>query len=350
MDANKLVIAGGSGFLGQLLAGWFVRHGWDVACLTRDRHSPVATARAVIWDGHSLGNWLAELEGADALVNLAGRSVNCRYHARNRAAILRSRIDSTRVLGQAVGICDRPPNVWLNSSTATIYQHTFDRAMDEQTGVIAGTPVAKDLFSVEVAKAWESTFDEAVTPRTRKVALRTAMVFGRQAGTVYRVLRRLVRFGLGGPMAGGRQYVSWLHEADFCRAVEWLIEHDEISGPVNLAAPTPLSNREMMRMLRCACHVPFGLPASRWMLEVGTWLLRTESELVIKSRRVVPARLLAKGFEFQFPRMELAVADLEKHMAHRDGSTDSGNPNSNVVRRRADIPAHSALESRAGTD
>ncbi len=324
MDAYKLVIAGGSGFLGQLLARWFDRQGWDLVCLSRDRRSQVAPARAVIWDGSSLGDWAAELDGAAALVNLAGRSVNCRYHARNRAAILRSRIDSTRVLGEAVEACTTPPKVWLNSSTATIYKHTFDRAMDEQSGVIAGTPAAKDLFSVEVAKAWERAFDEAATPQTRRVALRTAMVFGTQQGTVYRVLRRLAHCGLGGAMAGGRQYVSWIHETDFCRAVQWLIEHDELSGPVNLAAPAPLRNGEMMRILRRAYRLPFGLPASRWMLEIGTCLLRTESELVIKSRCVVPTRLVERGFAFQFPQMERAVEDLEMQMAVLGGKSGSG--------------------------
>ncbi len=268
------------------------------------------------WDGKTVGDWAAELEASAAVVNLAGVSVNCRYHARNRRAILDSRVQSTRALGQAIQGCTRPPKVWLNSSTATIYKHAFDRPMDEATGLVMGSPEAKDLFSVEVAKAWEQTFFESPTPSTRKVALRTAMVMSTQPGTVYRILRRLVRCGLGGAMGSGRQYVSWIHEEDFCRAVEWLIDHDCFSGIVNLAAPHPLPNREMMRILRTACHLPIGLPASRWMLETGAIVLRTETELILKSRRVVPARLSQEGFEFRFPDLSSAVADLELNLAH----------------------------------
>jgi uncharacterized protein (TIGR01777 family) len=247
-------------------------------------------------------------------LNLAGRSVNCRYHARNREEILRSRLDSTRVLGEAISKCSHPPKVWLNSSTATIYKHSYDHPMDEATGVIGGTPEAKDEFSVEVATAWERAFDEADTPRTRKVTLRTAMVLSTQAGTVYRILRRFARLGLGGAMADGRQFVSWVHEADFCRAIEWLIERESLAGIVNIAAPAPVTNRELMRILRRATGAWFGLPASRWMLELGTLLLRSETELVIKSRRVVPGRLLDAGFEFQFPDIAAAVADLEARL------------------------------------
>jgi uncharacterized protein (TIGR01777 family) len=314
-NTRKLVFAGGSGFLGRLLVDWFAGRGWEVVVLTREPGLAIDGARAVVWDGKSLGPWTDELEGCVALVNLAGVSVNCRYHARNRRQMLASRIDSTRVLGEAVAACAEPPRVWLNSSTATIYKHSFDVAMDEATGVIGATPEVKDAFSIEVATAWERAFDEAAAPRTRKVALRTAMVFGNTPGTVYRILRRLVRLGLGGALAGGRQYVSWLHEEDFCRAVEWLIEHDELAGPVNLAAPRPLTNRAMMQVLRRACGVPLGLPASRWMLEVGAFFLRTETELVIKSRRVVPGRLVESGFEFRFANLAAAVADLEGRLA-----------------------------------
>ncbi|MEX2114845.1 MAG: TIGR01777 family oxidoreductase [Pirellulales bacterium] len=351
MIASKLIIAGGSGFLGQLVARWFAPLGWDVVSLTRDAGSSVSPARRVTWDGRSLAGWVEELDGADALLNLAGRSVNCRYHARNRQTILHSRLESTRVLGEAVASCRRPPKVWLNSSTATIYKHTLDRAMDEFNGVIAGTPEAKDQFSVEVAQAWERVFEEAPAPQTRKITMRTAMVFGTHEGTVYRVLRRLTRLGLGGPIGGGRQYVSWLHETDFCRAVQWLIEHQGISGVVNLASPNPVTNRDMMRTFRGACHMPVGLPASRWMLEIGMFLLRSESELVIKSRRVVPTRLVDAGFEFQFPQMKLAVDDLESRLAtgrglaknwHLDGG-ESPRPENAMT-------AGTALDSAGGAD
>jgi hypothetical protein len=213
------------------------------------------------------------------------------------------------VLGEAIARCASPPRVWLNSSTATIYRHTFGPAWDE-AGEIGATPEAKDAFSVEVATAWEREFNAAPTPRTRKVALRSAMVLGHARNSVFPVLRRMTRLGLGGRMGSGRQFVSWIHQEDFCRAVEFLLERDDLSGVVNLAAPNPLPNADMMRLFRELCGVPIGLPATEWMLEVGAFLLHTETELIIKSRRVVPGRLLAAGFQFRFPEMRGAVADL----------------------------------------
>ncbi|MFI5379327.1 MAG: TIGR01777 family oxidoreductase [Tepidisphaerales bacterium] len=306
----RIVLPGGSGFLGRMIAPTFASAGWDVLVLARRPERVAPPARAVAWDGRTLGPWVAELEGAAAILNLAGRSVNCRYHAANRRAIMDSRIDSTRILGRAIAACSCPPPVWLNSSTATIYRHSLDQPMDESTGQIGPTPEAHDAFSIEVATAWERELAAADTPRTRKVALRTAMVFGRGGGGVFSVLRRLVRLGLGGRMASGRQYVSWIHEHDFCRAIQWVIDHPDLGGPVNLAAPNPVINAEMMCIFRRQCRMPIGLPATRWMLEIGTFLLRTESELVIKSRRVVPGRLLAAGFQFRFPDLEPALADL----------------------------------------
>jgi uncharacterized protein (TIGR01777 family) len=310
---RKLILPGGSGFLGHLLAEWFGSRGWQVVVLSRRAGEIVPHARVVPWDGATRGPWCHELEGATAVVNLAGLSVNCRYNARNRRAIMESRIDSTRVLGAAIAACEHAPQVWLNSSTATIYKHSLEQAMDETSGIIAGTPAVKDVFSVEVAQAWERAAMAVATPATRRVLLRTAMVFSNRAGTVYRVLRRLTRLGLGGAMGDGRQYVSWIHETDFCRAIEWLIAHDEFSGVVNLAAPEPLTNREMMRHMRRVCHMPCGLPASRAMLEIGAAVLRTETELVLKSRRVVPSRLQAAGFEFCFADLGNAVDELVQH-------------------------------------
>lgn len=308
---NKLVIPGGTGFLGRVLANWFVDLGWEVVIFSRSFHSDeTAFVRTVPWDGRTMGDWVRELEGTAAIVNLSGRSVNCRYHTRNRREIMDSRIESTRVLGEAMARCHCPPKVWLNSSTATIYKHSFDRSMDEATGIVAATPEAKDEFSVQVATAWEREFYSAPTPQTRKVALRTAMVLGTERGTVFQVLRRLARLGLGGAMGHGRQYVSWIHEVDFCRAVEWLISHEEISGSVNVTAPNPVTNREVMRRFRQVGGMPFGLPAARWMLEIGAFFLRTETELIIKSRRVVPGILSAAGFDFRFPRLESALDDL----------------------------------------
>ena len=315
MSGPRVVLAGGSGFLGRALAGFLTGREYEVIVLSRSPGKADGLIRQVQWDGRATGDWVGQLEGALAVVNLAGRSVNCRYTAANRREILDSRLEPTRVLGEAIGQCARPPRVWLNSSTATIYKHSFDRPMDEATGEMGASPEAKDGFSVEVARAWERAFDEAPTPATRKVAMRAAMVLGPREGGVFCVLRRLVRLGLGGPMAGGNQYVSWIHEEDFCRAVEWLISRDDFDGPVNLAAPGPVPNREMMRALRQVCGVRIGLPATRWMLELGAFPLRTETELVIKSRRVVPGRLAGSGFQFRFPELEAALRDLECRMA-----------------------------------
>jgi uncharacterized protein (TIGR01777 family) len=253
------------------------------------------------------------LEGADVVINLAGRSVDCRYGATNRRAILESRVHSTRVIGDAIARAQRPPRVWLQASTATIYAHRYDAPNDETTGILGGTePNVPDTwrFSIEVATAWERTLDDAVTPHTRKVKLRSAMTMSPDRGGIFDVLLRLVRCGLGGQAGDGRQYVSWIHGEDFIRAVEWLIAHDEVAGAVNLAAPEPLPNADFMRALRTAWGARIGLPATAWMLEVGALFLRTETELILKSRRVVRGRLLQQGFAFRFPDWPSAAADL----------------------------------------
>lgn len=308
---NRIVVAGGKGFVGRLLTKGFASGNNELVVLTRSPRDTGETFRQVQWDGRTLGDWGRELDGARALINLAGRSVNCRYNEKNRREILESRVDSTRVLGEAIARCNTPPPVWLNASTATIYKHTFDHPNDEATGIIGATPEAKDAFSIEVAQAWEETLNQAQTPTTRKVALRSAIIFAPGEGGIFRVLRTLARFGLGGPIAGGKQYVSWIHGDDFCRAVEWLIERDDFSGPVNLASPNPVTQRELMRIIRREYGVRFGLPATRRMLEVAAFLHRTEAELIIKSRLVVPGRLLAAGFQFRFVTMQDAVRDIE---------------------------------------
>jgi len=311
MKTTRLILAGGTGFLGQLLSRYFATRDREVTVLTRTPRRTENRVREIVWDGETVGDWARELDGAAALINLAGVSVNCRYHARNRRSILESRIRPTRVLGEAIAKCAKPPRVWLNASTATIYKHSLNRAMDEETGEIGATPEAKDAFSVEVARAWERALEDADTPATCKVALRTAMVLGTGRNSVFPALRRLARLGLGGKMGSGKQFVSWIHEHDFCRAIEWLIARDDLSGPVNVAAPNPVTNTEMMRVMRRLCGAPFGLPVSQWMLEVGAFLLRTETELIIKSRRVTPSRLLACGFKFRFELFEEAVSNLE---------------------------------------
>lgn len=306
MPQNKIILAGGAGFLGAALAGHFATLGWQVMVLTRTPRR----AEEVAWDGESAAAWSRELEGADAVVNLCGRSVDCRYTAANRRIIMDSRVKPTQVLGQAIARCAQPPRVWLNCSSATIYRHTLGAAWDETSTDFTPTKAVHDEFSLNVIHAWEGAFNAAPTPATRKVALRTTMVLGHGRNSVFPVLRRLAKLGLGGRMGSGRQFVSWLHQDDFCRAVEWLVAHDDVSGPVNLAAPHPLTNEEMMRFFRQLVDMPFGLPATQWMLEIGAFFLRTETEIILKSRRVIPGKLVAGGFEFRHPTMQTALHDL----------------------------------------
>jgi uncharacterized protein (TIGR01777 family) len=307
----RIVLPGGSGQVGNILSRYFHTQGHDVVVLAR-RVTP-APWRVVNWDGANLGNWTSELENADVLINLAGRSVDCRYTPANRRAIKESRIQTSHLLGQAVGESVHPPRVWMNASTATIYRHTLDRPMDEQTGEIGGNEPdapAKWRFSIDVATSWERAFFATVTPKTRKIALRSAMIMSPDRGGVFDTLLRLVRFGLGGTTATGLQFVSWIHDADFLRSIGYLMARDEIDGPVNIASPNPLQNREFMKALRQAWGTGIGLPAASWMLEIGTIFLRTETELVLKSRRVIPGRLVEAGFQFQFPEWAAAAQNL----------------------------------------
>jgi uncharacterized protein (TIGR01777 family) len=307
----RIVLPGGSGQVGNILSRYFHTQGHDVVVLAR-RVTP-APWRVVNWDGANLGNWTSELENADVLINLAGRSVDCRYTPANRRAIKESRIQTSHLLGQAVGESVHPPRVWMNASTATIYRHTLDRPMDEQTGEIGGNEPdapAKWRFSIDVATSWERAFFATVTPKTRKIALRSAMIMSPDRGGVFDTLLRLVRFGLGGTTATGLQFVSWIHDADFLRSIDYLMARDEIDGPVNIASPNPLQNREFMKALRQAWGTGIGLPAASWMLEIGTIFLRTETELVLKSRRVIPGRLVEAGFQFQFPEWAAAAQNL----------------------------------------
>jgi uncharacterized protein (TIGR01777 family) len=315
----KIILAGGSGFFGGALARYFLNIGWEPVILSRSPRQRSNGVREVGWDAQTLGPWQKELEGATALVNLTGRSVDCRYNRKNRKEILESRIMSTRVCGQAIRACSNPPSVWLNASTATIYKHTFGPAWDEE-GEIGAATEAKDAFSIEVAQAWEREVELALTTRSRKVILRTAMGLGHARNSVFPMLRRLVRLGLGGTIGSGKQYVSWIHELDFCRAMHWLILHEEISGIVNVAAPKPVTNREMMAVLRQSLGIPFGLPALSVLLEPGAFLLRTETELIVKSRRVIPRRLLDSGFVFRFPNIREAFADLCQPAHHSERS------------------------------
>ena len=307
----KVAIPGGAGQVGTILARALHADGHEVIVLSRQ---PQATPwRTVAWDGVTLGPWAREVDGSDVVINLAGRSVNCRYTPGHRQEILESRVQSTRVVGAAIADARRPPRVWLQASTATIYAHRYDAANDEATGSIGGreADVPSDWhFSIEVAQAWERALEEAATPATRKVALRSAMTMSPDAGGIFDTLLALVRRGVGGTAGDGRQFVSWIHFEDFVRATRWLIDHDEIDGTVNVAAPNPVPNEEFMRALREAAGVRVGLPATKWMLEIGAVFMRTETELILKSRRVVPRRLLESGFVFDYPIWKAAAADL----------------------------------------
>ncbi|HMO79242.1 MAG TPA: TIGR01777 family oxidoreductase [Pyrinomonadaceae bacterium] len=307
----KIVIPGGSGQVGTALARAFHTDGHDIVILSRRKgDTPWRTA---IWDGKTLGTWAKEIDGADVVINLAGRSVNCRYNTENRRQMMDSRVDSTRVVGEAIAAAASPPKVWLQSSTATIYAHTFDHPNDDVTGVIGGNePDAPDTwnFSIDVATAWERVTNEAKTPKTRKVLMRSAMIMGPARGGIFDTMLGIVRFGLGGTAASGKQYISWIHENDFIRSVYWLIEHEELSGPINIASPNPLPNKEFMRIFREAWGTRIGLPAFEWQLAIGAFFMRSETELILKSRRVIPKLLTDSGFTFDFPEWKNAATDL----------------------------------------
>ncbi|WP_329407446.1 TIGR01777 family oxidoreductase [Streptomyces sp. NBC_00704] len=312
----KIVLPGGTGQVGTVLRRALAAAGHEVVVLSR---RPAGRGE-IAWDGRTPGPWTDAVDGSDVVVNLAGRSVSCRYTPANLKAMMDSRVHSARAVGEAIAASARPPKVWLQMSTATIYAHRFDAPNDEATGVIGGAEPGVPAYwgySVDIARAWEAEQERADTPRTRKVALRSAMVMSPDRGGVFDVLLRLVRLGLGGPVAGGAQYVSWIHDDDFVRAVEFLVARDDLDGPVNLAAPSPLPHRAFMRELRHAWGVPAGLPATRWMAELGAFALRSDTELLLKSRRVVPGRLLDAGFAFDRPEWPRAAADLVRRVRAR---------------------------------
>ncbi|MER6127457.1 TIGR01777 family oxidoreductase [Streptomyces sp. NPDC001795] len=312
----KIVIPGGTGQVGTILNRALTAAGHEVVVLSRRP----AHRGEVLWDGRTLGPWAEAVDGSDVVVNLAGRSVSCRYTADNLQAMMDSRVDSARVVGEAIAAAAEPPRVWLQMSTATIYAHRFDAPNDEETGVLGGAEPGVPgywAYSVDIAKAWEREQEEADTPHTRKVALRSAMVMSPDRGGVLDILLWLARLGLGGPVAGGAQYVSWIHDRDFVRAVEFLVDRDDLVGPVNLAAPVPVPQRMLMRALRAAWGVPVGLPATKWMAEIGAFALRSDTELLLKSRRVVPGRLTKAGFTFDHPHWPEAATDLVHRVRSR---------------------------------
>ncbi|RBY94659.1 epimerase [Blastococcus sp. TBT05-19] len=313
----KIVLPGGTGQVGGLLRRALAAQGHDVVVLSRRPEQLEDGVRHVLWDGRTLGAWAEEFDGADAVVNLAGRTVSARYNDRNLRQMMDSRVDSTRVVGEAIERATRPPRVWLQMSTATIYADARSRPddlpHDEANGIIGGEEPDVPLYweySVRIARRWEETQAAADVPGTRRVALRAAMVMTPDRGGVFDYLSWMARIGVGGPVAGGRQYVSWIHGEDFVRAVELLLDLEDVDGPVNLAAPGPVTQRELMRSLRRAWGRRPGLPATAWMAEIGAFVLRTDTELLLKSRRVVPGRLLDAGFTFVHPTWDEAARDL----------------------------------------
>jgi uncharacterized protein (TIGR01777 family) len=315
----KIVIPGGTGQVGGVLRRALAQRGDEVTVLSRRPEQLEDGIRHAIWDGRTLGAWAGELEGADAVVNLAGRTVSCRYTDANLRQMMDSRVDSTRVVGEAIAGARRAPRVWLQMSTATIYADARSRGddlpHDETNGIIGGEEPDVPLYweySVRIARRWEQAQAYARIAGTRQVALRTAMVMTPDRGGVFDYLSRMARLGLGGPVAGGRQYVSWIHGEDFVRAVMFLLEQEHLDGPVNMAAPEPVPQRDLMRSLRGAWGRRYGLPATRLMAEVGALALRTDTELLLKSRRVVPGRLLDAGFTFAHPTWNAAATDLVK--------------------------------------
>jgi uncharacterized protein len=307
----RIVIPGGSGQVGNVVARHFHAQGHSVTVLSR-RPEP-SPWQVLPWNGRDPGIWLSAIDGADIVINLAGRNVNCRYSPANRREIMDSRILATRVVGQAIRQAAQPPALWMNASTATIYRHALDRSMDETTGELGGHETDAPStwnFSIDVATSWEQEFFAAATPRTRRIALRSAMTMSPDPGGIFDTLLRLVRAGLGGKAASGKQFISWIHETDFIRAIDFLIDHQDLNGCINICSPCPVPNQEFMRVLRQAWGTSIGLPATRWMLELGAVFLRTETELILKSRRVVPQRLLEAGFKFNFADWQNAAVDL----------------------------------------
>lgn len=338
---SRAVVAGANGFVGRAVVASLRGAGYEVGTIGRSRadatwDAPASIARLV--------------DGAEVLVNLAGKPVGCRYTDRNRDEILRSRVETTRMLHEAVAAASAPPRVWLNASTATIYRHATDRAQAEPSGEVGAG------FSVDVARAWERELFAGELPGTRRVALRMAIVIG--DGPATRMLLRLARLGLGGPhldgpwfphrryrgigeqasgpdrapwhRTRGRQRFSWIHLDDTVRAIRFLIARDDLAGPVNLAAPHPVDDRTLMREVRRAVGAPLGLPAPRWMLEPALAVIRAESELLLKSRWVVPETLTAAGFVFRHPTLGGALDDVTRaqgrRAARRIGQRDSPCP------------------------
>jgi uncharacterized protein (TIGR01777 family) len=304
MKYGKIVLAGGNGYLGTVLAKHFSALADEVIILARKAQATTGNIKTLVWDGQSLGDWTTSLQDADLLVNLCGKNVNCRYTPKNKKEIIKSRLIPTRLLGEVINSLENPPKLWINITSATIYRHAEDRPQDELTGEIG------DGFSIEVCKAWEAGFFESETPKTRKIALRMGIVLGLKDGAFPRLLN-LVKLGMGGKQGNGEQYVSWVHEQDAAGSIEWLLNHPEIEGIVNCTAPEVIKNHIFMRSIRKAYGISFGLPAPAWLLAMGAKIIGTETELILKSRWVKPGVLLASGFEFKYRSIDEALKALK---------------------------------------
>jgi len=300
MKYHKIVLAGGNGYIGTKLAEHYKALTDEVIILARQPQPTDGNVKTLVWDGKNAGDWVSELENADLLVNLCGKNVNCRYTERNKQEILASRVDPTNLLNEVVLKLQHPPKLWINASSATIYRHAEDRPQDELNGDIGYG------FSVDICRAWENAFFRVNTLHTRKIALRIGIVFGKNSAVFPRLLN-LVKFGLGGQQGNGKQYVNWIHEDDVVQITEWLLNHQELNGIINATAPNPVTNAEQMRLIRKAYGKPFGLPAPKWLLTIGAWLIGTETELILKSRWVVPTRLMEAGYQFKFPGIKEAI-------------------------------------------
>lgn len=299
---SKLIIAAGTGFLGQVLIHHFKNKFEEIVILTRGKSQIIDGIKYVNWNAKTFSGWESELENATVLINLAGKSVDCRYTSKNKKAILLSRLESTKILNKAVLNCKNPPKHWLNSSTSTIYRFSLDKQMDEVEGEIGND------FSINVALSWEKAFFKTETPNTLKTALRTSIVLGKNGGALL-PLKTLAKIGFGGKQGKGNQWISWIHEDDFARAIEFIIKK-EMTGKVNIVSPNPISNTDFMQKLRKAVGVPFGISLNKFFLEIGSFIIRTETELVLKSRNVIPKRLQENGFEFKFENIDPALQNL----------------------------------------
>ena len=301
---KKLIIVAGTGFLGQVLINHFKNKFEEIVILTRGKSQIIDGIKYVNWNAKTFSGWEKELENATVLINLAGKSVDCRYTKENKKEILLSRIESTKVLNQAVLNCTNPPKHWLNSATATIYRFSLDKQMDEIDGEIGND------FSMNVAQSWEKSFFKTKTPHTLKTALRTSIVLGKKGGA-FIPLKTLAKIGFGGTQGKGNQFISWIHEEDFARAIEFVIQK-EIIGVINIVSPQPIPNSDFMKKLRKSVGFPIGISLNTFLLEIGSFIIRTQTELVLKSRNVIPKRLLENGFQFNYGNLENTFENLLK--------------------------------------